>query len=121
MLAFVRNLFRKDPRGGRVVLRDESTSEDTRHLSASYSESGDLVIEGQDFGAGVEDAFGYREYEWAWTIKEPDLAALSAALSDGSNLLDALARRFSGPNAAFLFMFLTENKIPFEKWSRIGD
>jgi hypothetical protein len=123
MFGFVRNMFRNTRRApiGRVVLRDERTPGDTRNLSASHSSDGDLVIEGQDLGAGVEHAFGHREYEWVWTIAQADVPALSTALSENGDILDALARRFSGPDAAHLHSFLTENRIPFKTWSRIGD
>ena len=80
------------------------------------------MIEGQDLGAGVERIFGFREYEWVWTIKQADFPALSAALSEtGGDVVAALARRFSGPDAAHLCSFLTDSGIPFETWSRIGD
>jgi len=52
----------------RVVLRNTRDADGTRYLEASINAEGDLVIEGQDLGPGVEEIFGIREYEWAWTI-----------------------------------------------------
>jgi len=51
-----------------VVLRDVKDSDGSRLLEATLTSEGDLVIEGWDFGAGVERIFGVREYEWVWTI-----------------------------------------------------
>jgi hypothetical protein len=104
-----------------VILRNERTEGDLRYLGASYSSNGDLVIEGQDLGNTVEAAFGYREYEWTWTIARPDLPTLAEALDTKSNLLGALESRFRGPAAAHLATFLQENEIPYKSWSRIGD
>jgi len=105
----------------RAVLRDERTEGDVRYLSATYSTEGNLVIEGQDIGDGVEAAFGCREYEWTWTIARADLPKLLAALHAESSLLNALEVRFRGPAAAQLGSFLKENNVPYESWSRIGD
>lgn len=104
-----------------VVLRDERTPRDLRHLDASYSGDGDLVIEGQDLGDSVEAAFGYREYEWTWTIARADLPKLAQALDSPPDVLLAFGERFRGPAAAGLSTFLEEHGIPYKGWSRIGD
>lgn len=104
-----------------VVLRDEKSGSDLRHLSAAYTQDGDLVIEGQDLGDGVEAVLGCREYEWTWTIAKSDLAHLADALVVKSNLLDALKRRYGGDSADQLLPFLNEHKIPYKVWTRIGD
>ena len=44
-----------------VVLRDVKDADGSRLLQASLTSGGDIVIEGRDFGAGVERIFGYRE------------------------------------------------------------
>lgn len=105
----------------RAVLRDERTDGDMRYLGVTWSRDGDLVIEGQDLGDRVEAAFGYREYEWIWTIGRADLPRLAEALGTRGNLLAALEARFQGPAAAHLGTFLQEEKIPYRSWSRIGD
>jgi len=104
-----------------VVLRDERTQGDSRFLGASYSDAGDLVIEGQDLGNTVGGILGAREYEWTWTIACQDLPALGRALKTKANLLEALRIRFNGPAAAHLDVFLRESEIPYKIWSRIGD
>jgi hypothetical protein len=106
---------------GRVVLREERSKTDIRHLSAGYASNGDLRIEGQDLGDGVQRIFGCVEYEWVWTIRAADLPKLAEALGVTSNLLEALAANYSGDNAAHLGAFLKEYGVPFEAWSRIGD
>jgi len=105
----------------RVVLRNIRDSGGVRQLEASLSDKGDLVIEGWDFGAGVERVFGEREYEWIWTIRAGDLPILRHALGQDSDLLSALSRRFTGDNAAELKPFLDSHQVPYEIWSRIGD
>jgi hypothetical protein len=105
----------------RAILRDERSEGDMRYLGATYSSEGNLVIEGQDLGNAVEAAFGYREYEWAWTIARADLPKLAAALDTKTDLMAALEHRFSGPAAAQLAAFLQEHNIPHKGWSRIGD
>ena len=111
-----------DPsKSGRVVLREERSKTDIRHLSAGYASNGDLLIEGQDLGDGVQRIFGRDEYEWVWTIRAAELPKLAMALGGASDLLQALAGRFSGANAGHLGAFLNEGSVPFETWSRIGD
>ena len=104
-----------------VVLKDERGEDGLRYLGASYAENGDLRIEGHDIGAQVDSIFGYREYEWIWTIARTDLTKLATALGTKSSLLDALKERFNGPAAAHLDTFLKEHHVPYEIWSRIGD
>ena len=104
-----------------VVLRDVSDADGTRRLHASLTAKGDVGIEGRDYGDGVERIFGYREYEWVWTIPAASVPALLAALGAQGDVLAALQKRFSGNNAADLAAFLEENKIEVAHWSRIGD
>ena len=105
---------------GPVTLRDTQDADGTRRLTAALT-GGDLVIEGLDHGAGVERIFGYREYEWVWTVKADDVPRLRAALGDPPDLTEALHRQFSGEAAAELKPFLDSKGIPYEAWSRIGD
>jgi len=104
-----------------VVLRRVKDADGSRLLEASLTVEGDVLIEGSDFGAGVERAFGVREYEWAWTIPASSIPALLRALGATDNVLAALAERFSGENAALLGSFLESNAIPTDRWSRLGD
>lgn len=103
-----------------VVLRDIQDADGSRLLQASLV-GGDVVIEGRDYGDGVERFLGVREYEWAWKIPAVGVPALCAALGVTEDVLAALGRRFSGENAADLSSFLEEQGIPTEKWSRHGD
>ena len=124
MLRAILSLLRSSPKPAEctlAVLRNERTESDTRYLAASFSPDGDLVVEGQDLGSGVEAAFGCREYEWTWTVANANLPRLAEALGASSDLLRAMERRFCGPAAAHLMTFLQENQIPFKSWSRIGD
>ena len=103
-----------------VTLRDTQDADGTRLLTAAL-EGGELVIEGRDYGAGVERIFGYREYEWVWRVKARDVPRLREALGDPPDLTAALHRKFSGEAAAELKSFLDSKEIPYEAWSRIGD
>ena len=107
--------------GRRVVLRDVSDAEGTRHLQAKLTREGDLVIEGQDLGAGVRRALGVYEYEWVWTIGARDVPSLLAALGTTSDVLSALRERFSDDLSADLGSFLKSHDIPYKTWSRMGD
>jgi hypothetical protein len=106
-----------------IVLRHIADQSGTRHLGARMNASGDLLIEGQDLGEGVEQFFGTgtREYEWVWTVRAANIAKLAAALGAKDDVLAALRARFSGALAAGLHGFLKESEVPFESWSRVGD
>lgn len=104
-----------------VVLRRVKDADGSRLLEASVTVEGDVLIEGCDFGDGVERVFGVREYEWAWTIPAATVPALLRALEVADDVLSALQDRFSGDNAALLGSFLESNGIPTERWSRLGD
>jgi hypothetical protein len=104
-----------------VILRDVKDADGSRLLQASLTPGGDIVIEGWDFGAGVERVFGVREYEWAWTIPAASVGALLRALQASGDVLSALEDRFSGENAAELGTFLESHGIATERWSRLGD
>src|SRR5215207_7862885 len=104
-----------------VVLRRIKDADGSRLLEASLTNAGDVLIEGWDFGDGVERALGVREYEWAWTIPAASVPALLRALAVTDNVLAALEMRFSGDNAALLDSFLAAHGIPTQRWSRMGD
>jgi hypothetical protein len=104
-----------------VILRKVNDSDGSRLLRASLNSMGDVIIEGRDYGAGVERIFGVREYEWAWTIPAASVPALLHALEATSDVLSAISRRFSGDHAADLGSFLEANGISAERWSRLGD
>ncbi len=104
-----------------VVLRNTRDAQGTRYLEASINAEGDLVIEGQDIGPGVEEFFGVSEYEWAWTISARDCDELLDALGAKSDLLSALGERFAGEHAADIQPFLEAEGIRFEAWGRTGD
>lgn len=104
-----------------VVLRDVKDADGSRLLQASLTSRGDIVIEGRDYGPGVEQVFGVREYEWVWTIPAASVGALRHALPASGDVLSALRDRFSGENAAELGAFLESHGIATDRWSRIGD
>ena len=79
------------------------------------------MIEGRDYGPGVEQVFGVCEYEWVWTIPAASVEALHHALRATGDVLSALSDRFSGENAAELGAFLEAHGIATDRWSRIGD
>ncbi len=105
-----------------VVLRDTSDKGGSRHLTARLDPSGDLVIQGQDLGRGVEEVFGggLSEYEWAWTIRADNVRKLAEAL-DTEDVLEGLQAQFSGKRSSELGSFLEGKGMPVEFWSRVGD
>ncbi len=82
---------------------------------------GDLVVEGQDLGFGVERFLGAREYEWSWTIRAAHVAILVQAMGTTGDVLTAMKKRFGGERAAELKSFLDSHGIPHDPWSRLGD
>lgn len=107
----------------RRTLRATSEASGSRHLEAYINADGDLVIEGQDLGAGVKEFFGVHEYEWEWTVRSHDVPRLLAALdaTQEDDVLERLAIEFSGEAASDVRPFLERNGVPFEAWSRLGD
>lgn len=103
-----------------VVLREIQDQDGTRRLSAGLEGDG-LVIRGWDYGDGVERFFGYREYEWVWTVRAQHLPALLSALGAEDDVISALEQRFSGDRSGEIGSFLEEHGIPYESWSRVGD
>ena len=104
-----------------VVLREVENVDGSRLLTAALTSEGDLVIEGRDYGPGVERVFGVREYEWVWTIPADSVGTLLRVLQATDDVLAACRNRFSGEHAADLGTFLESNGIPIERWSRLGD
>lgn len=104
-----------------VVLREVRDADTSRFLQASLTSGGDIVIEGRDYGPGVEQIFGYHEYEWVWTIPAASVGALRHALPATGDVLSALRDRFSGENAAELGTFLESHGIAADRWSRVGN
>lgn len=104
-----------------VVLRNIDEVGNLRRLTASLGHGGDLEIEGLDVGDEVERIFGFREYEWVWTIRAVDIPKLLAALGASSDPIEALSERFAGERAADLKAFLVDHDVPHEVWSRVGD
>ncbi|MBW0114518.1 hypothetical protein [Pseudonocardia abyssalis] len=110
---------------GEVVLRAERDEDGVRHLAARLTAEGDLVVEGQDIGPGVEEFFGEgnTEYEWAHTVRVADLPLLVAALggAPGDDVLALLAERCDGPDSDELSRLLgPDGPVPADRWSRIG-
>jgi hypothetical protein len=108
----------------RVVLRNTTGPEGLRHLDARVGARGDVVIEGQDLGSGVEEIFGAREYEWTWTVAAADVPALVRALGgdEGDDVLNLLGALYSDPRHPGIEAFVGRGKsVPAEFWSRVGD
>ncbi len=104
-----------------IILRKENTPGDYRFLDAEIKANGDLVFNGQDIGSGVESIFGYREYEWCWTIQKKYIQQFINTINEKGEILDLLEKNFSNERAAELHGFLKKNNIPFGFWSRVGD
>jgi len=94
-----------------------------RSLDATVLANGDLLIEGQDLGPGVEAVFGegLREYEYALTVEAADVPALLVALGEETDLLGALADVYKDPTAHGPASLLGAHGIPYTLWTRVGD
>jgi hypothetical protein len=108
-----------------VVLRDLRGADGPRYLGAARRQGGAIVIEGQDLGAGVEQAFGagLREYEWTWSIGPEAVPAMVAALGgeDGDDPLLLLKTWYDANGDMDPGIHLQKAGIPVEFWSRVGD
>ena len=113
-------MFRKSKKKN-IILRQVNNPGDYRFLGAEINSLGDLVIKGQDIGSEVEQIFGFREYEWCWTIKVENILLFQKAIAEEGEILELLEKHFSNDNAAGLHEFMQKHEIPFESWSRIGD
>jgi hypothetical protein len=115
-----------DPNHGRTVtlwnVRDERGN---RAMWARRLDDGGLMIEGQDLGKVVSEAWGagLTEYEWAWKLPAADVPRVSEALG-GSADEDPLAvlmrwsREHEGRDPGIP---IKEAGLPIEFWSRVGD
>jgi hypothetical protein len=103
------------------ILRNENGPGGSRVLTAEINSKGDLVFEGRDYGKGVADIFGYDEYEWVQTIKNEHLPKLREALGNTAELMSMIVEKFGGDGSSNITSFMTENEIPIEFWSRMGD
>jgi len=106
-----------------VLLRDTEDEGGSRQLSARLTADSALLIEGRDFGPGVERFFGpgQLEYEWALSISPPEISKLQLALMEQEDVLAALESRFSGEASAELQAFLDDTGIQYGFWSRSGE
>ncbi|MEO3856850.1 hypothetical protein ABGB08_18230 [Acrocarpospora sp. B8E8] len=109
-----------------MILRETRGAGGYRFLGAHLTEAGDLVVEGQDLGSGVEDFWGpgLREYERFYTVRAQHLPLLVAELggAPGEDLLQLLVRTCSSEDAGRLESLVAANgPVPAELWSRLGD
>lgn len=99
---------------------------DAKGVSARWvrlTDEGDLLVEGQDLGPGVELFFGAQEYEFARTVRAADVPALRRALhlDDEDDLLAALLERYDGKGTSELEQLIQDAGVPSQFWSRVGD
>jgi hypothetical protein len=108
-----------------VVLREEHKTGDFRGLTARVTEEGNLSIEGQDLGSGVEGSWGsgLTEYEWTITVRASEIPRVVAALNgkEGDDVLELLSARCSENEWYASRTFFEQHGIPTEFWSRVGD
>jgi hypothetical protein len=76
-------------------------------LDLVINDTGDLMMEGQDFGSAVEETFGSDEYEYFVSVpkKYKDWLLL--------NLVKEVFAEKAAPSAAFM-EWLEKKKIPYE-------
>jgi hypothetical protein len=97
-----------------VTLRDERRGGDVRWLGAYVDGAGALHIDGQDLGPGTAMVSSDGEYEWFETIAAADIPRLTALLGGGpgDDVLDLLARDWTGDRSYDLERLLRESDIP---------
>lgn len=94
--------------------RHERTGTDVRWLGAYVDLAGALHIDGQDLGPGTAMVSSDGEYEWFETVAAADVPRLVAALGGGpgDDVLDLLARDWTGPRSYDFERILRESGIP---------
>ena len=105
----------------RVVLRDERSGRDTRHLEAYLDASGALHIDGHDLGPATSPVSSDGEYEWHRTIPASEVPRLLALLGGepGDGILDVLADYYTGRSSYELERIISESDLrsEFSSWS----
>ena len=103
-----------------LLLLQETDGADSRTITATLSQSGDLIISGHDLGPKVERAFGFDEYEFKHTIYaayvKQFLFTLGVDVSDG---VMATIAKFKGQRYYELAEAIERAKpeIPVHFWS----
>lgn len=112
-----------NPKNQLVILRQTRDESGSRYLQATLYANGDVAIEGQDLGKGVEAFWGegLTEYEFAMTIRAADVPLLHQALAAQGDVLLALKQWFASQSSLEPGAFLDAHNIPYEFWSRVGD
>jgi len=97
-----------------VTLRDEHIGNDSRYLTATRKDNGDLLLEGQDLGPGTSSVSGDGEYEWVRTIRAKDIPRLLALLDApaDAHIISVLAQHWTGGNSYELERRIRESDIP---------
>lgn len=105
----------------RLVLTNVRDERGTMWRAVELTEGGGLAILGHDLGSGVEDVFGYGEYEFKHRLSATGVSSLRALLgvAEDADLLAAIEDRFK--TTFELEAFIKKHDIPCELWSRVGD
>ncbi|HVF15157.1 MAG TPA: hypothetical protein VM942_11190 [Acidimicrobiales bacterium] len=105
----------------KVTLRAEHHGDDHRHLWAYVDEGGALHIDGQDLGPSTAIVSSDGEYEWFKTMAAADVPRVVTLLggAPGDDVLDVLARDFTGVRSYDLEARLRASDIPIDlhTWS----
>jgi hypothetical protein len=108
-----------------VRLRGVRDSGGSRSLTATLTGAGDLVLDAQDLGPGVEAFWGEgnTEYEWNLTVRAANVPAAAAALggAPGDDVLGLLEDWYRQRRDHELKPALESAGVPIEFWSRVGD
>jgi hypothetical protein len=103
-----------------VVLLDERREDGSSlYMTADLDADGTLRIKGHDLGPVTELISPDGEYEYCYFVKAVDLPAAVAVLGGqpGTDVLDLLRQRWSGPAAYQLGTALRDGGIDYSFWS----
>jgi hypothetical protein len=104
-----------------VILRQEHTGHDHRHLEAYLDDQGRFHVDGHDLGPGTSPVSEDGEYEWFQTIDAGEVPRLVKLLggAEAEPVLALLARSYTGERSYELERILRESGIPIHRhtWS----
>ena len=104
-----------------LVLMDVNNDEGTMRREVRLDTEGGLSLIGHDLGPGVQQFFGFDEYEFTRHLNAQEVVRLRELLGidAAADLLARISEQFDTSHE--FEAYLSDEEIPGRFWSRIGD